>query len=480
MVPWAREESAGADFGDERLDARMALTLSALGTRPNLSIPAACGGRAEMAGAYRFFDNPKVTFDKVLAPHLTRTVERLKDQPVVLLVQDTTEIDLTRPEQVIEGAGTLDGVRVGVLLHALQAFSPNGTPLGTVWAQVRNRSDGVKHVGKKKRSARAAMPLEQKESVRWLTGLREARAVAERLPGVRCVCVADSEADIYELLAEPRGQAPLHFLIRAAQDRAVREADPGGPASLRQQVLATPVLYEAELRIRGRKALTAQEHRRRRSPRQSRQACVQVRALTLTLRPPWRADRKLAPVEVNVVLAHESHPPVGEEAIEWILVTSLPIATAAQVRTIVEYYCVRWGIELLFRMLKSGCRIEQRRFEHVDRILPCLAMYLIVAWRTLFVCHLGRTCPELDCQAIFEACEWKAVWTAVHGQQPPKERPSLSQMVHLIARLGGYVERPKSEPGAQTIWIGLQRMHDLAWAWENFGPGSKVRDGQDV
>ena len=67
---------------------------------------------------------------------------------------------------------------------------------------------------------------------------------------------------------------------------------------------------------------------------------------------------------------------------------------------------MRWSIEILFRTLKSGCRIEQRRFEHIDRLLPCLGLYLIVAWRTKYVCRMGRSCPDIDCEAIFEPSEW--------------------------------------------------------------------------
>src|ERR1019366_3613507 len=116
---WAEEEVASVSLGDERLDTRAAIVLAALGEHPNLSIPAACGGRAEMAAAYRFFDNEKVTFDKVLAPHAERTLQRIGEQPMVLFVQDSTEIDLTRPEQEIEGVGELDGTRQGVLLHEM-------------------------------------------------------------------------------------------------------------------------------------------------------------------------------------------------------------------------------------------------------------------------------------------------------------------------------------------------------------------------
>lgn len=472
IAPWAEEEVALADFGDKRLDDRLVTLLSDLGSRPNLSIPAACGGRAEMKAAYGFFDNDKVSFDKVLAPHIARTKERMAQHPVVLLVQDTTEVDLTRPDQEVAGAGELDGARRGFLLHEMQAFTPEGTPLGTVWAEAQNRTDGVSHASAaQKRQQRKQTPIEEKESLRWLIGLRKAREVAQDLPAVQCVCVADSEADIYELFAEPRGEQPLHWLIRACQDRALAGA---AARHVRDETLATLVLYEVELLIRGRQAKTAAEDRARRQSRESRQAKVEVRAARVVLRPPYRPDRKLPPVTVNVVLVREPNPPAGETAVEWILLTTLPIATLAQVRTIVEYYCVRWCIEMLFRTLKSGCRIEHRRFEHIDRVLPCAGLYLIVAWRTLFVCRMGRSCPDLDCEALFEPSEWKAVWVAVHRRKPPKRAPHLSEMVHLIASLGGYVERPGSEPGTQTLWIGLQRMYDLAWAWDTFGPGAKT------
>jgi hypothetical protein len=424
-----------------------------------------------MEAAYRFFDNDRVTFANVLQPHIGRTRQRLAEQKVALLVQDTSEIDLTRPKQEVAGAGDLDGSRRGFLLHEMQAFTPEGIPLGTVWAEILNRTEGVSHAPvAEKEHAKKHTPIEDKESLRWLTGLRQARAVAEQLPQVQCVCVADSEADIYELFAEPRGAA--HWLIRACQNRALQEADAG--LHLREQVLTTPLLYQVELRVRGRQAKTAVEKRGRRQNRETRQATVEVRAATVTLRPPWRFDRQLPEITVHVVLVREPSPPAGEEPVEWMLVTTLPIDTPEQVRQVVAHYCVRWSVEIFFRTLKSGCRIEQRRFEAIDRVLPCLALCLIVAWRTMFVCRLGRECPDVDCECIFEPSEWKAVWMAVHKKRPPKKAPRLSAMVHLIASLGGYIERPKSEPGVQTVWIGMQRMYDLAWAWDSFGPGANA------
>jgi len=469
VASWAQEEVVTADLADLRLHRRLEALLSALGERPNLSIPAACGGRAEMTAAYRFFDNDKTTFANVLQAHSDRSRQRLGEQPVALLVQDTTEIDLTRPSREVRGAGELDGVRRGFLLHALHGFTTDGTPLGTVWAEVLNRTEGVSHAapGEKTR-ANKHTPIEAKESQRWLTGLRQARAVAEQAPQVACVCIGDSESDIYEVLAEPRG--PLHWLVRACQDRALASA---AGACLRAHLLTAPVLYRVDLSVRSRQAKTAVEGRRRRRDRPGRQAVAEVRAATVTLRPPWRPDRLLPPVTVNAVLVQEPQPPAGESPIEWLLLTTLPIEAPQQVRTVVEYYSVRWCIEIFFRTLKSGCRIEERRFEDVDRLLPCLALFLIVAWRTFFVCRLGRECPDLSCEALFEPSEWKAVWVAVHRKKPPKKAPRLREMVHLVAGLGGYVERPQSEPGPPTLWIGLQRMHDLAWAWDTFGPGSR-------
>ena len=140
----------------------------------------------------------------------------------------------------------------------------------------------------------------------------------------------------------------------------------------------------------------------------------------------------------------------------------------------IQHYCTRWMIEIFFRVLKCGCRVEDRRFERIDRLLPCLAVYMIVAWRTLFVCRMGRSCPDVDCDAVFDASEWKAVWKVVQRSDPPPSPPRLKDMVRMVAQLGGYVNRKRDDPpGPQTVWIGLQRMHDMALCWELFGPATQ-------
>jgi hypothetical protein len=478
LAPWTIEEMKTAELRDIRLNKRLNQIVSALAERPTASIPAACGGKLETDAAYGFFDNPKVTFDKVLQPHIDATQQRIAEHEVVLFVQDTTEIDVTRPEQQVVGAGPMDSVsRRGAYLHLMEAFTADGTPLGAVWAEAWTRDDEYfSKPRQEKRRRRKALPIEEKESFRWLEGLRHARQAAQQFPQVQCICVGDSEADIYHLFAEPRGEQPVHWLIRACQERKAENAD-GSQGVIRDCVLANPVLFTNEISVRGRQAKTACETRTRRQSRESRTAEVEVRAARVTLQPPADSDRALPPVSVNVVLVRESNPPAGEDPVEWILLTTLPIDTVEDVREIIQYYGVRWMIEVFFRTLKSGCRVEERRFEHIDRLLPCLAVYLIVAWRTLMVCRLGRSCPDADCEAVFEPSEWKSVWMAIHRKAPPRKSPKLADMLRLIGQLGGYVNRANRTdlPGPQTIWLGMQRMRDLAWAWDAFGPGAGTK-----
>lgn len=479
LASWVVEEMNTADLNDKRLNDRLRALLSDLGAHPTASIPAACGGYAETAAAYRFFDNEKVGFEAVLQPHIDATRIRIAAQPVAILVPDTTEVDLTRPEQQVEGAGLLDGnSRHGAFLHPMHAFTPDGTPLGTVAASYWTRDEGKPAASTQTRAQRAATPIEEKESYRWLCCLRQAQAEADRCPGTRIVFAADSEADIYEVIAagmeEPRS---IDWIVRACQDRALEDEATGtisAPEHLRAAVAATPVRFERTISVRGRESKVACDRRRRRQPRVSRTAVVEVRAARVTLRAPWRQGGTMPDVTVNAVLITEAAPPEGDEPVEWLLITSLPTDTEEQIKCIIEYYCIRWMIEVVFRTLKSGCRVEERRFEHIDRLLPCLAVYLIVTWRTLYVCRLGRSCPDMSCEVVFDRSEWQPVYQIVRQEPPPQQPPTLQEMVRMVAQLGGYVNRKrKDEPGPQTVWLGLQRLHDIALCWRTFGPGAQ-------
>ncbi|MDC0935624.1 IS4 family transposase [Pirellulales bacterium] len=474
MSEMLAEVVRGAEFGDQRLTQRLDLILDRLSKKPNLSIPGAMDGRAEMEGAYRFFDNAKVTPEAIMAPHVAGTHQRMRQNDTVLLVQDTTELDLTRPEQQVEGVGPLEcESRVGLYYHPLMAFSPDGLSLGTVWSKSWARDEITTQVPRSEKDVqRRKTPIEEKESMRWLEGMRAARETAESCPQTQCVCVADSEADIYELFAEPRNtdcQGELHLLIRACQNRALKDQD----GHILEAVRSTRCLARYTVSVSSRKPKIAIRSKNRQAARDARIAEVEVRATRLTLRPPPRPDRKLPPVAVNVVLVEEPSPPAGQTPIQWILITTLPVDSAEQALQIVDYYTIRWQIEVYFRTLKSGCRVESRYFERVSRLLNCLAVYSIAAWKILYLCRLSRECPDLSCDVVLYPSEWKAVYMAVRKKEPPETPPTLNEIVRMIASLGGYVMRKSTQPGTQTLWIGLQRLHDLETAWNTFGPPTR-------
>lgn len=462
------DEVRGVELGDKRLNRRLGKVIEELGAKPNLSIPAATDARKEMEAAYRFFDNDKVTPEKILQPHIKATHERISQTDLVLLVQDTTELDLTRPNQQVAGAGPMDcEVRRGVFVHPLVAFNLEGVPLGTVSQKtwVRKAIETTLSKAEKCRK-RQITPIEEKESVRWVEGIRAAREVAAACPQTVCVCVGDSEADIYELFSEPRATETreVQLLVRGCQTRSTTESN------WLDEARSTPCLYTHTINVSSRKAKIAGGKSKREKSREARLAEVEVRAITVTLRPPYRHDRKLPEVTVNVVLVEEPNPPTGSEPIQWILVTTLPIDDLEQVKTIVQSYCIRWQIEIYFKTLKTGCRVEKRQFENLDRLLNCLAVYSIIAWRVMYLCRLGRACPDLNCEVVFAPSEWRSVYTMVKHQPPPPQPPRLNDIIRMIASLGGYVVRKSTQPGPQTLWIGLQRVHDLSTAWETFGP----------
>jgi len=476
IAAWVQEEMDTVELHDERLNERLRMVLDQLASHPTASIPAAAGGHAEMTAAYRLFDNPKVEFQNVLAPHPAATLRRCAAQATVVVAQDTTEVDLTRPATRVSGDGPLDhGARRGLLLHEIQAFTEDGTPLGTLDATCWAREEEPLGHSAAAHAERHSTPIEDQESQRWVDGLRVARVVARQLPGTRLICVADSEADSYELLEEATAEPQEYdWIVRGCQDRALQQDADGNGGLIRARLLEEPVLYEAAISVRARKSLVSQPKARRKASRSGREAVVEVRAAQVTLRPPRRPDRRLPVVTVNVVLVLEPHPPQGEDAIEWLLLTNLSIDSVADMQRVVQLSGVRWVIEVFFRTLKSGCRVEDRRFETVERLLPCLAVYLLVAWRTLFVCRLGRSCPDASCEVVFEPAEWRAVSTVIHRTPPPRTPPTLEEILRLVAQLGGYINRPRPDPpGPQTVWLGLQRTHDLALAWQTFGPGKQ-------
>lgn len=488
---WIDVEMQTLDLGDERRESRCRLLLGDLAARPNVSVPQAVGAQnADVQAAYRFFANPNISVEDILAPHAEATRRRIAQQASIVLVQDTTELDETRPQQVVQGAGPLDeGSRRGGFCHAMHAFSEAGTPLGTVWSKLWSRPEPAskkrgKAARQKARAAARKRPIEDKESFRWVEGIQAAGALSLLVPQTDCVCIADSEADVFEVFAQTlAGAGSAEVLIRACQDRAVvPEVDVLAAESSSRDIAGTvwaaveqaPVLSTAAVAVRARTAKVSCETRGRRQPRIARDAVVAVRATSVMLRGCSRPGGRLPDVRVNVVLVREINPPADDVAVEWLLVTTLPIDTVAQVERVVALYALRWRIELFFRTLKQGCQVEAKRFEYHDRLERFLAIALIVAWRVAYLCHLGRECPEISCEVVFTREEWQVAHRVLRREEPPHTPPLLPEMIRLVAQMGGYINRVREdEPGIQTLWQGLQRLHDMTLCWQLFSPEAK-------
>jgi hypothetical protein len=452
-------ELATIDLGDERLNKRAGRVLQSFWADPQASINAASQGWAETQAAYRFFDNDQVRPEALLEPHQAATLERIAGHPVVLLAQDTTELDYSAHPP--GGAGPLTSEkRLGFLDHSQVAFTPGGLCLGVVevkiWARVEEGFGNSKQ--------RQYDPLETKETYRWLEGYRRACEVARQVPGTQIVSVADREGDLYELFveAQAQGDAAADYVIRAGKDRSLPEARASGAGyeKLRETLDAAELIAVRELELPAT------------PKRQARTARLEIRRQRVRLKAPYRQHVKLPEVEVNVVLVRELDPPPDVEPVEWFLVTSLPIDTPEQVLRVVDYYTGRWPIEIFFRVLKTGCQVERIQLETAPRLMRCLMLYKIVAWRVLYLTMLGRECPHLPCDVLFTADEWMPVWKITRPKKPlPKTPPDLATFLLLVAKLGGHNgRRHDGPPGPQALWTGIRRLTDFALAWRAFGP----------
>jgi len=450
MSEWIKAELAESQMQDLRHVKRLAHLLERFSEQTVSSIPRACYGWAETLAAYRFVDNARVSCQEILSGHQRATQARLQAQEVVLLVQDTTFLNYgtLHPR---EGVGTVkERLREEYLLHLTVAFTPERVNLGVLGLRMWQRPDEpVAH-------ERARKPIEEKESYRWLEGYQLACEMQQHCPATLVVNVADREGDIQEwfLAAMTRDVANrAEFIIRAKCNRRITTGQASGylwPEMQNTQPLGSLTVDVARQRDRA-----------------PRHAILAVATRRVTFRGARRYGGRLPPVEVTVIYAKERRPPKGEEPVEWLLLTSLPVEDFASACTVVQWYRARWEIELLFRVLKQGCQIERLRLATAHRLLNAIAIYLIIAWRIHTITMMGRAYPGASCEIVFEPQEWRAIYTMHYRCHPPQESPPLQEIVHCLARLGGFLaRRGDGEPGVQTIWQGYQRLHDFLYALE--------------
>jgi len=448
---WAEKEFGRARLGDERLRQRLLILAHDFYARPQANLPQACQSRAKTKAAYRFLDHADTSMDALLEPHYEATRQRIAAEALVFAVQDTTSLNYSthRETDDLGPISSKKGGSVGLWLHSTLAFNLEGTPLGLLDVQCWARDEA--QFGKRHR--RKDLPIEEKESVKWLKSFRQVAEVQRRTPSTRLVSVGDREADIYELFHAARAEenAPW-LLVRAERDRLQTE----GQEHLWPWVAQQPLAGLQEIRVP------------RRGKQPARVARMQVRFAQVTLRPP-HGKRELGELTLWAVLAQEVKAPRGiKKPLRWMLLTTCPVDSFESACEKLRWYTLRWGIEVYHRTLKSGCKIEQRQLGTAGRIEACLAIDLVVAWRIFHLAKLGRELPEVPCTEYFEEAEWKALVAYVtQNPVPPAQPPSLREAMRMVAMLGGFLGRKSDgEPGTQTLWLGLQRLDDLTAMWK--------------
>lgn len=454
---WVDHELATSDFSDERLGKRFRSLVERLAASPGESIPLACQDWANTKAAYRFLDNDRVSEAEILAGHFHATRERAAatDGPILVL-HDTTEFSFKRDD--IDAVGITrkavagkyrDGTprhytACGILMHSSLAVTTEGLPLGLMAVKywTREKFKGTNALKKKVNPTR--VPIEKKESFRWLENVRQStELLAEPL---RCVHIGDRESDIYELFCTAQ-DVGTHFLLRTCVDRLAGDGT---------HTVATEM---AEVRCKGVHHVEVRDRHG-----QISEATLELRFRRIRVLPPIGKQSRYPPLVLTVLHATERGHPRNRDPIDWKLITDLPVTSRAAAIEKLHWYALRWKIETFHKILKSGCKAEHSKLRTAERLVNLLAMYCILSWRIFWLTMLNRSTRHAAPSLVFTELEINLLNQLVPARRHStlRRHHSLRDSLTQLARLGGYLARNgDGPPGNTVIWRGLSRLTDI-------------------
>jgi hypothetical protein len=456
---WIDRELAGCQFKDERLEKRFRKLLEHLSEGTGESIPMACQDWANTKAAYRFFANARVNEQDILAGHFQATRDRFAvTDGTVLVLQDTSEfsyqrvkpelIGFTRKVKTVrkQGKDVYGDAQVstvcGILMHSSLAITTEGLPLGLAAIKFWTRKKFVgRHALNKPNPTR--VPIEAKESIRWLENLRESTALFGDAD--RCVHIGDRESDIYELFCKAR-ELGTHFVVRICVDRLAGN----GEHTIADEMdeVAIKGLHRIELRDgRGN----------------TREAALELRCKRIKVLPPVYKQKRYPPLMLTVIHAQERDAPEGSEAIDWKLITDLPVRSRAEAIEKLDWYALRWKIEVFHKIMKSGCKAEESKLRTAERLVNLIATFCIMSWRIFWMTMLNRSTEDIAPKFALTQLEIELLDRLVKdkGTTTPRRR-NLSHYLNKIAQLGGYLARAHDPPpGNMVMWRGLTRLTDI-------------------
>ena len=444
---WAQTEFAFADLGDQRRNRRLVKIAQALAANPGGTLPQAFPHWDELKAAYRFFGQAGVSFERILAPHWERTQAACRQPGEYLIIEDTTLLDYTDHHPATEDLGVIgDGSGRGFELHNALAVRVEGwtleqRPEGVVVGLFGQRCSTPRPKPKtKKQAPRYTQP---RKTQCWAAALE---AAGSPPPGVQWIYLADCESDFYEPM-ETCQRRRTDFIIRAYHNRRLAQ----GEGHLLEKLAQAPVLGQTTVEVRARPGQSA------------RTAIVAVRAVRVDLDGPWRPGGWRKPLaNIYAVEVYEVHTPEGvKEPLHWILLTSLPCTTWAQVQRVIGRYTARWWVEEYHKALKSGAGVEDSQLERAYKLESLIAVLSVVAVRLLSTKLLARSRPESFDAAQSFGPQMLALLEAKLGK--PKGGWTNANVLIATARLGGFLARKHDGmPGWQTIWRGWHRLMWMA------------------
>jgi hypothetical protein len=461
---WISDELNFIDLGDQRLNKRLTKLTENFLKSPESSINQACENWADSKSAYRFFQNEKISYKEIIKSHIKNTKERCNEYADFLTVQDTTYFTYSHPKT--KGLCALSKNRgkhkeaiytLGLIMHSTLAVSTDGLPLGIIDQKIYSRpelSDEVLEI--KKKSHNNALPIEEKESYRWVESLKNTNAIFDSHSS-NPITICDRESDMYDFFLVAN-ELENQVLVRANHNRKVNK----------KSIYSEMIGIELWNLLKGKKPIGNIEIKvPKQKNRGARIAKCEIKTSQFELNPPRNyidKNRKKLPIlNMYAIYVSEINTTNETEYIDWMLLTNIPITTIEEALEKISWYCLRWRIEVFHKILKSGLKVEDCRLSTSERLIRYLSVMSIVAWRIFWLTIISRIAPNITCSLFLNEMEWKILFLKYNkNKMLPEKSPSMKQCIIWIAQLGGFLSRKNDgEPGITHVWRGLKKFSNI-------------------
>jgi hypothetical protein len=453
------EEFLNINLGDMRLSRRLEHLADLLGNEFGAGIPEACRDGSEIKAAYRFFSNAHINAELLLKTHLFNSTLRVKmsEKNVFILVQDSTTFSYGShtATQHLGSITKSKGSRVkGILCHAGLIYTSHGTPFGLLLNKLWLRKAKSTRAKRKYQTSRFKIPIERKESIRWIEGVYSAQQIQEQTQK-KVIIVQDREGDIngFYKIAFNLG---VSFVVRVDKTRVCKES---GAESIKKYLKKKPFFFEFEQQVSQREKISSARGDNKRYPVKTRTALLQVWSEEITIRLNRKSKSKKYEHKIRVVLVEEKPQPNQRRStiLSWVLFTDLEVKSKEDVRSVIFYYRLRWQVEEFFRIYKSGCKVEGCRLGDGKKLIRYLKVMGVIAWRQHYLTEVGREYSKVPASTCLSTTELKTL--KIESKIDTAENLTLGQAWHLIAKLGGFMNRPTDgDPGPTTFWRGFQKL----------------------